>query len=1042
MDFPIRLNRLENAFEPATRAVLGALFCIASLAATMPACPDQLQGGSFNTPCTSDSQCLPGQFCDVDRELCMGTPTPDPDTSIKDGAGDSTVDGADAEVPPQGCTSTPDCWAFEDGNLCNGFMMCAAGKCVLNPATIVTCPAGTPCEPNVCNPDSGYCEATVVPGCADTPCQTAAECPSAGPCQVGVCVANKCGVAPLNCDDGDECTDDYCDQGCRNVPNFNDVCVEPPECEFSYQCTSTSNSLCGYQQCIDGKCVEVSTPSVEVCNDGQDNDCDGGIDCDDADCDGALACGSCATTPVSLKCNAWTSVSGLWSGAGINKYGCFNQQMGAQEMAFSFELPYAATVKVSARAEPEDAFLFVLEGSCTGESCIDVAQAASAKELPVDVAANTPIYLVLDHPTAPAVYEAEVFVECPQQEICQDFFDNDGDGAVDCADSDCTNIAPCEAVETKCNDGIDNDGDGAYDCEDSNCPPCSTPEVCNDGVDNDGDGATDCEDSDCSDAPGCGMGQCTALLSLLCNGAPTGLGLSGSTNAVSQYDCVPGAFNGSEVAFEYKAQSSGLVTWLVEADWDSSDTFAFVLAQSCDGSQCLSSDQIFGGGKLQFEAVQGQTYYLVVDGPNGSPYVYGSELICEGSQTENCFDGLDNDGDGDADCVDEDCNGVGACQSFETNCIDGFDNDGDGQTDCQEPWCQDNVPACGPTPQCNVAGELACFGGGFLEPVEFPESILDSYDCLPGNYPGREVVYTFTAGSTGSIQWFGFAEPFEQTSSFLLEANCDGDNCIAANGFGFEPLIANVVEGQTYYLVIDAQFDTDIFVFDSFLECFGPENCSDGQDNDGDGYADCADSECAGQGACQSEETNCTDGFDNDGDGQTDCQEIWCKANSPLCGFNEVCGDDVDNDGDGYTDCADAECASQGMCPAQQCTDVQLYLPCNQTNFDSPPMGNNHIDAYSCSQEQMPGTETIFSLESGLDGPVSFSAYTDFQGGARAMLLTNSCSSNSCQQMAFQNFEGQLELTFLADPDVNYWIVVDGISPWETYVWESSLTCL
>jgi trypsin len=37
----------------------------------------------------------------------------------------------------------------------------------------------------------------------------------------------------------------------------------------------------------------------------------------------------------------------------------------------------------------------------------------------------------------------------------------------------------------------------------ASAPPQPTPEVCGDGVDNDGDGATDCADSDCDDAPGC-----------------------------------------------------------------------------------------------------------------------------------------------------------------------------------------------------------------------------------------------------------------------------------------------------------------------------------------------------------------------------------------------------------------------------------------------------------------------------------------------------------------------------------------------------------
>lgn len=57
-----------------------------------------------------------------------------------------------------------------------------------------------------------------------------------------------------------------------------------------------------------------------------------------------------------------------------------------------------------------------------------------------------------------------------------------------------------------CSGGADEDGDGAIDCADPDCsadPACAVAEKCNDGVDNDGDKKVDCEDSDCSTAPSC-----------------------------------------------------------------------------------------------------------------------------------------------------------------------------------------------------------------------------------------------------------------------------------------------------------------------------------------------------------------------------------------------------------------------------------------------------------------------------------------------------------------------------------------------------------
>ncbi len=54
------------------------------------------------------------------------------------------------------------------------------------------------------------------------------------------------------------------------------------------------------------------------------------------------------------------------------------------------------------------------------------------------------------------------------QFYCNDEHDNDGDGAVDCADTECARFTDiCEYPEKKCEDHIDNDGDGRVDCADN-----------------------------------------------------------------------------------------------------------------------------------------------------------------------------------------------------------------------------------------------------------------------------------------------------------------------------------------------------------------------------------------------------------------------------------------------------------------------------------------------------------------------------------------------------------------------------------------------
>ncbi len=105
--------------------------------------------------------------------------------------------------------------------------------------------------------------------------------------------------------------------------------------------------------------------------------------------------------------------------------------------------------------------------------------------------------------------------KCYTEASCIDKVDNDGDGDLDCKDSDCSGKKECTPSEdsyTLCKDKKDNDNDGKVDCEDTNCQgasvllfgtwkvyACPSSETsCTDGKDNDADGKVDCNDSDCS----------------------------------------------------------------------------------------------------------------------------------------------------------------------------------------------------------------------------------------------------------------------------------------------------------------------------------------------------------------------------------------------------------------------------------------------------------------------------------------------------------------------------------------------------------------
>lgn len=63
---------------------------------------------------------------------------------------------------------------------------------------------------------------------------------------------------------------------------------------------------------------------------------------------------------------------------------------------------------------------------------------------------------------------------------------------------------------------------------------------------------------------------------------------------------------------------------------------------------------------------------------------------------EVCIDGIDNDGDGKADCDDRDCLNNVACTggTLPEVCDDNKDNDGDGKTDCADKKDCNRDPAC------------------------------------------------------------------------------------------------------------------------------------------------------------------------------------------------------------------------------------------------------------------------------------------------------------------------------------------------------------
>ncbi len=248
--------------------------------------------------------------------------------------------------------------------------------------------------------------------------------------------------------------------------------------------------------------------------------------------------------------------------------------------------------------------------------------------------------------------------------------------------------------------------------------------------------------------------------------------------------------------------------------------------------------------------------------------VAANDADCEAAPTEDCTDGVDNDGDGHTDCDDWDCSEDPSCR--ETACDDGQDNDGDGFTDCQDKDCRAQ--------------------GGCVENT--PDLCSDSQDndgdgLTDCDDPGCRLQPAVLAAGTCDQ---------EETGDDACGDSVDNDN-----------------DGFTDCEDWSCLYNPDVTVCEDAQEDTQAE-CTDSVDNDNDSYTDCQDFSCQYAGVCadvESTDAQCSDNADNDNDGFTDCEDWSCQKSMvvTVCeGSILTCSDGVDNDGNGFADCDDFAC--------------------------------------------------------------------------------------------------------------------------------------
>lgn len=162
---------------------------------------------------------------------------------------------------------------------------------------------------------------------------------------------------------------------------------------------------------------------------------------------------------------------------------------------------------------------------------------------------------------------------------------------------------------------------------------CADHEIsCDDRWDNDCDGKLNCEDPDCANAAFCRAGGlCQSLVTLTCGTALSGSTLSGSPR-LQRYACSSRAETGRERAYRFDATETARVTLRLTA----ADDFDVLVLSSLASGACdvfgacvaTAAPTTSGPRTVSFDATAGQTYWVMVDAANAAAGDYQLEVDC------------------------------------------------------------------------------------------------------------------------------------------------------------------------------------------------------------------------------------------------------------------------------------------------------------------------------------------------------------------------------------------------------------------------------
>ena len=192
----------------------------------------------------------------------------------------------------------------DDGAWCDGAEICA-GVSGCQEVTAPDCEDGDVCTLDSCDEVNDECVNEPIDDC----CVTDTDCNDQNTCTTDQCVDNECLNSQISCNDGVDCTQDTCDsvQGCVNAPD-DGYCDDGEWCTGTETCDSELGCLpstdpCAYfvNECVDVSCDEAEDECVET---PITDCCLTDIDCNDQDACTSDSCvnNDCVNTQIQDCC--------------------------------------------------------------------------------------------------------------------------------------------------------------------------------------------------------------------------------------------------------------------------------------------------------------------------------------------------------------------------------------------------------------------------------------------------------------------------------------------------------------------------------------------------------------------------------------------------------------------------------------------------------------------------------------------------------------------------------------------------------------------